>query len=139
MFYCHQGSQDGPKVRNGKLNVLEADVSSEEGAAAGLAGRQGGADGVRQVEDGLAGVVGAEMQGEVLESTSKSGVDVTIAIFCDFSAKKLAFFSKTNAIIKFCIIYVLRQNANFSQYISRKCFKNHNIDPWSQPLSFIAM
>jgi hypothetical protein len=34
----------------------------------------------------------------------QSGVDVMITIFCNFcqfSAKKLAFFSKTNAIIKF--------------------------------------
>jgi hypothetical protein len=33
-----------------------------------------------------------------------SGVDVMITIFCDFcqfSAKKLAFFSKTNVMIKF--------------------------------------
>jgi hypothetical protein len=28
-------------------------------------------------------------------------VDVMITIFCDFSAKKLAFFPKTNALIKF--------------------------------------
>jgi hypothetical protein len=28
------------------------------------------------------------------------GVDVMITIFCDFSAKKLAFFSKTNVVIK---------------------------------------
>jgi hypothetical protein len=38
-----------------------------------------------------------------LEIHSRAGVDVMIAIFCDFcqfSAKKLAFFSKTNAMIK---------------------------------------
>jgi hypothetical protein len=36
--------------------------------------------------------------------TNTSGVDVMITIFCNFcqfSAKKLAFFSKTNAMIKF--------------------------------------
>jgi hypothetical protein len=36
-------------------------------------------------------------------SGQRSGVDVMIIIFCDFrqfSAKKLAFFSKTNVIIK---------------------------------------
>jgi hypothetical protein len=36
-----------------------------------------------------------------------SGVDVMITIFCDFcqfSAKQLAFFSKTNVMSKFCII-----------------------------------
>jgi hypothetical protein len=35
---------------------------------------------------------------------AKSGVDVMITIFCDFrqfSAKKLAFFSKTNVMISF--------------------------------------
>jgi hypothetical protein len=34
---------------------------------------------------------------------AQSGVDVMITIFCDFrqfSAKKLAFFSKTNVVIK---------------------------------------
>jgi hypothetical protein len=39
-----------------------------------------------------------------LHEICSSGVDVTIAIFCDFcpfSAKKLAFFSKTNVMIIF--------------------------------------
>jgi hypothetical protein len=38
------------------------------------------------------------------EMFGKSGVDVMITIFCDFSqfsAKKLAFFSKTNVMINF--------------------------------------
>jgi hypothetical protein len=38
------------------------------------------------------------------EKSGKPGVDVMITIFCDFclfSAKKLAFFSKTNVTIKF--------------------------------------
>jgi hypothetical protein len=38
------------------------------------------------------------------EKMTRSGVDVTLTIFCDFChflAKKLAFFSKTNVVIKF--------------------------------------
>jgi hypothetical protein len=38
------------------------------------------------------------------QGVHKSGVNVMITIFCDFcqfSAKKLAFFSKTNVMIKF--------------------------------------
>jgi hypothetical protein len=46
------------------------------------------------------------------------GVDVMITIFCDFrqfSAKKLAFFSKTNVMIKILHILALFwiKNANF--------------------------
>jgi hypothetical protein len=65
------------------------------------------------------------------------GVDVMITIFCDFrqfSAKKLAFFSKTNVMIK--ILHSLPlfwvKNANFCQQILRKHLKNHNIGPWFQ-------
>jgi hypothetical protein len=56
------------------------------------------------------------------------GVDVMITIFCDFlqfSAKKLAFFSKTNATIKFFAFSVK------NDIFWRKYFKNHNIGPRS--------
>jgi hypothetical protein len=46
-------------------------------------------------------------------------------------AKKLAFFSKANAVIKFlhnlALFWV--KNANFSRIFCRKYFKNHNIGP----------
>jgi hypothetical protein len=43
------------------------------------------------------------------------GVDVMVTIFCDFSAKKLAFFSKTNVMIKFShnLALFCVKNANF--------------------------
>jgi hypothetical protein len=62
-------------------------------------------------------------------------VDVMITIFCNFwqfSAKKLAFFSKPNVMIK--ILHDLPlfwvKNANFFLNFSAKYFKNHNIGPW---------
>jgi hypothetical protein len=42
--------------------------------------------------------------GDVFAKTFSPGVDVMVTIFCDycqFSAEKWAFFSKTNAVIKF--------------------------------------
>jgi hypothetical protein len=62
------------------------------------------------------------------------GVDVMITIFCDFrqfSAKKLAFFSKTNVMMKFLFNLALFRvkNAKFCWFFWRKNFKNHNIDP----------
>jgi hypothetical protein len=57
------------------------------------------------------------------------GVDVMITIFCDFwqfSAKKLAFFSKTNVMINIlhnlALIWVKKR-----QFFRRKNLKNHNI------------
>jgi hypothetical protein len=74
----------------------------------------------------------------------RTGVDVVITIFCDFwqfSAKKFAFFSKTNVMIK--ILHNLAlfgvKNANLLQFFSAKIFKIHNIGPsffwqlWSSP------
>jgi hypothetical protein len=59
-----------------------------------------------------------------------------ITIFGDFwkfSAKKLAFFSKTNIMIK--ILHNLAlfwvENANFFAKIFGENLKNHNIGPWS--------
>jgi hypothetical protein len=51
--------------------------------------------------------------------SAKPGVDVMITIFCDFcqfSAKKMAFFSKTNVMINFFQNLALFRvkNANFS-------------------------
>jgi hypothetical protein len=66
-----------------------------------------------------------------------SGVDVIITIFCDFcqlSAKKLEFFSKSNVKIKNLHNLALFRvkNANFSQNFLPEIFlKNHNIGPWS--------
>jgi hypothetical protein len=65
----------------------------------------------------------------------RPGVDVMITIFGDlwqFSAKKLAFFSKTNDMIK-----ILHNSASFwvknayfsAEFFWRKYFKNHNIGP----------
>jgi hypothetical protein len=70
-------------------------------------------------------------------STSWSGVDVMITIFCDFcqfSAKKLAFFSKTNVIIKILEIVTVvwaKKRQYFRQIFRRKYFKDHNIGPCS--------
>jgi hypothetical protein len=59
-----------------------------------------------------------------------------ITIFCDFwqfSAKKLAFFSKTNVLINFFQTLALFwvKNAIFCWIFRRKYLKNHNIGPWS--------
>jgi hypothetical protein len=67
----------------------------------------------------------------------KTAVDVMITIFGDFwqfSAKKLAFFSKTNVMIK--ILYILAlfwvKNAEFfAEFFGENILKNHNIGPWS--------
>jgi hypothetical protein len=48
-------------------------------------------------------IVGFENLEREKKMTVRSGADVMITIFCDFrqfSAKKLAFFSKTNVMIK---------------------------------------
>jgi hypothetical protein len=61
--------------------------------------------------------------------SAESGVDVMITIFCDFSqfsAKKLAFFSKTNVMINFFskFSFVLSQKTPiFSQKFSAKILK----------------
>jgi hypothetical protein len=65
----------------------------------------------------------------------KPGTDVMITIFCDFwqfSEKKLAFFSKTNVMIKIFaqFSFVLSQKRQFFRWIfRRKYLKNHNIGP----------
>jgi hypothetical protein len=53
------------------------------------------------------------------------GVDVMITIFCDFSAKKLAFFLKTNVMINFLkkFSFVLSQKRQFFAKFSAKIFK----------------
>jgi hypothetical protein len=65
---------------------------------------------------------------KIRQHWSGPGVDVMITIFSDFrqySAKKLAFFSKTNVMIK--ILHNLAlfwvKNANFSQQFLAKIFK----------------
>jgi hypothetical protein len=62
------------------------------------------------------------------------GVDVMITIFsdfCQFSAKKLAFFSKTNVMIicfqNLALFWV--KNANFFAKFFGEIFLNHNIGP----------
>jgi hypothetical protein len=57
------------------------------------------------------------LDGQIADSSMCPGADVMITIFCDFwhlSAKKLAFFSKTNVMIKFSqkLSLVLAKNAN---------------------------
>ena len=59
--YSHQRSKDGSKVRHWELNSFEVHFSSKEGAAAGLAFREWRAEGVSQVLDGFANVIGAEI------------------------------------------------------------------------------
>jgi hypothetical protein len=69
----------------------------------------------------------------VLTFIYRPGVDVIITIFCDFRqfpAEKLAFFSKTNAMIKIfhnlALLWV--KNTNLSHWIfQRKYLKNHNL------------
>jgi hypothetical protein len=70
------------------------------------------------------------------ESILRSGVDVMITIFCDFwqfSAKKLAFFSKINVMIKIlhnlALFYV--KTPIFFWIFRWKYLKNHNIGPGS--------
>jgi hypothetical protein len=58
-----------------------------------------------------------------------------ITIFCDFcqfSAKKLPFFSKTNVMIQFLHNSALfwEKTPIFCKMFRRKYLKNHNIGPW---------
>jgi hypothetical protein len=72
----------------------------------------------------------------VASASGWQGVDVMITIFCDFrpfSAKKLAFFSKTNVMMKIlhnsALFWV--KNANFfADFFGENIEKNHNIGPW---------
>jgi hypothetical protein len=81
-------------------------------------------------------IVGSINPRQLGRRTEGPGVDVIITIFCDFwqySAKKLAFFSKTNVILK--ILYNLGlfrvKNANsFAEIFGEKYLKNYNIGPW---------
>jgi hypothetical protein len=69
---------------------------------------------------------------------TQPGVDVMITIFCDFcqfSAKKLAFFSKTyvmiNCFSKFGFV-LSHKRQFFANCFRRKYLKNHNIGPRSK-------
>jgi hypothetical protein len=55
--------------------------------------------------------------------TLAPGVDAMISIFCEFG-QFLAFFSKTNAVLKFLqkLAVVGAKNSNFSPKICRKYF-----------------
>jgi hypothetical protein len=62
------------------------------------------------------------------------GTDIMITIFfefCQFSAGKLAFFSKTNAIFNFLqkLAVVRPKNATFLQFFLAEIFLNPNIGP----------
>jgi hypothetical protein len=46
-------------------------------------------------------VAATELRRKTWKSWRKPGTDVMISNLCDFSAKKLAFFSKTNVMITF--------------------------------------
>jgi hypothetical protein len=70
------------------------------------------------------------------------GVDVMITNFCDFDqflSEKLAFFSKSNVMIK--ILHNLAlfrvKTTFFRQLFWRKYLNNHNIGPWSAGPAFI--
>jgi hypothetical protein len=58
-----------------------------------------------------------------------------ITIFCNFSqfsAKKLAFFSKTNVMIKILhnlVLFWVKNDNSFRWIFRRKYLKNHNIGP----------
>jgi hypothetical protein len=59
-----------------------------------------------------------------------------ITNFCDFgkfSAKKLAFFSKTNVMIQFLrnLAFAVSKKRHFCRNFWRKLKKNHKIGPWS--------
>jgi hypothetical protein len=62
------------------------------------------------------------------QTLCKPGVDVMITIFsnfCQFSAKKLAFFSKSKK-----IAVILKKPANiFAKFFAENIFLNHNIGP----------
>jgi hypothetical protein len=66
----------------------------------------------------------------------KTGVDVMITIFCDirqFSAKKLAFFSKTIVMIKILhnlALFLSQKRQCFVLNFLAKILKIHNIGPW---------
>jgi hypothetical protein len=69
------------------------------------------------------------------------GTDVMITFFCDFwqfSAKKLAFFLKTNAMIKFWkkISFVWSQKRQIFADFFAKVFKKYDIGPRSQSYDF---
>jgi hypothetical protein len=54
-------------------------------------------------------------------------------VFRQFSAKKLAFFSKTNVMITFFIpnLALFVKNAKFfAHFFGENILFNHNIDPW---------
>jgi hypothetical protein len=58
--YSHQGSKDRSKVWNREFNILEIHFSGKEWAAARLGRRQGRAESVGKILNGLANIVGAE-------------------------------------------------------------------------------
>jgi hypothetical protein len=62
---------------------------------------------------------------------AKSWVGVMITIFCDFcrfSAKKLAFFIKTNNMIKFCLV-LSQKTPFFAIFFRENIFKNCCLKP----------
>jgi hypothetical protein len=70
----------------------------------------------------------------IQDQMAQPGVDVMITIFgdfCQFFGEKMAFFSKTDVMIKILhyLALFLVKNANFLQFFSAKIFKNHNIGP----------
>jgi hypothetical protein len=70
-----------------------------------------------------------------------------ITNFCDFgqfSAKKLAFFSKTNVRIKFLhnlALFRVEMLNFFVEFFGENILKNHNIGPWKSrsPLTYVPM
>jgi hypothetical protein len=66
-----------------------------------------------------------------LAAAAAPGVDVMTTIFCDFrqiSVKKLAFFLKTNVMIKF-LHYLASFRVKNAIFLWRKYFQNPNVGP----------
>jgi NADH:ubiquinone oxidoreductase subunit 4 (subunit M) len=64
---------------------------------------------------------------------SQTHLGLMFTIFCDFPqflAKKLAFFSKTNVMIKFLDNFLVKTPI-FPPIFCENILKNHNIGPWS--------
>jgi hypothetical protein len=83
--------------------------------------------------------VGARLAVDAVRHRPFPGARVVITFFGDlgqFSAKKMAFFSKTDVMIKFLYnlaLHILSQKRKKNLPIfGAKIFKNHNTGPWGQ-------
>jgi hypothetical protein len=54
--------------------------------------------------------------------------------FCQFSAKKMALFSKTDVMLNILhnlALFWVTNGIFFAEFFGENIFKNHNIGPWS--------